>query len=260
MPRRRALSDAMLVDASLHSSDRFAALMLRARAFEMLRDLPRAIVDVDGALALDPSNARAWNELGILCADAGRGDRAIDAFAHATRADPRYARGWNNLGNALRDAGRWAESLAAFERAATADAEYALAWANLGAMQRLTGNDVGARSALRRALALDPGARGHDDARGLLHDRSDLARADLFLRAARLDAKDATACMRARADARRARRSRGAREAFAEAERRDPRMLRARSAAHSCCRWSPRARTRSSRRGARTARPRRARA
>ena len=228
-PGARALADAMLVDASLHSSDRFAALMLRARAFEMLRDLPRAIVDVDGALALDPSNARAWNELGILCADAGLGDRAIDAFAHATRADPRYARGWNNLGNALRDAGRWAESLAAFERAATADAKYALAWANLGAMQRLTGNDVDAEASLRRALALDPGARmAMITLAGLLHDRSDLGPAtDLFLRAARLDAKDATACMELAQTLAERDDLVNAREAFAEAERRDPRMLRA---------------------------------
>jgi CRISPR-associated protein Csy1 len=225
----RTLADAMLVDASLPSTDRFAALMLRARAFEMLRDLPRAIVDVDGALALDPSQARAWNELGILCADAGLADRAIDAFAHATRADANYARGWNNLGNALRDAGRWGESLAAFERAVAIDDKYALAWANVGAMQRLAGNDASAEAALRRALALDPGARvAMMTLAGLLHDRSDLApAAELFLRAARLDAKDASACIELAQTLAERDDLANAREAYAEAERRDPRMLRA---------------------------------
>jgi CRISPR-associated protein Csy1 len=225
----RALADAMLGDATLTAADRFSALMLRARAFEMLRDLARAIVDVEGALALEPAHARAWNELGILCADAGLGDRSIDAFAHATRADPQYARGWNNLGNALRDAGRWMESLAAFERAVAVDAKYALAWANLGAMQRLAGNDAGAEASLRRALALDAGVRGAMmTLGGLLHDRSDLATAaDLFLRAARLDAADATACLELAQTLAERDDLPGAREAFAEAERRDPRMLRA---------------------------------
>jgi len=225
----RVLADAMLADASLTAADRFSALMLRARAFETLRDLARAIVDVDGALALDPSHARGWNELGILCADAGLRDRSIDAFAHATRADPQYARGWNNLGNALRDAGRWTESLAAFERAVAVDAKYALAWANLGAMQRLAGNDAGAEASLRRALALDAGARGAMmTLGGLLHDRSDLApAAELFLRAARLDATDATACMELAQTLAERDDLPSAREAFAEAERRDPRMLRA---------------------------------
>ena len=225
----RGLADAMLVDASLAASDRFAALMLRARAFEMLRDLPRAIVDVDGALALDPGQARAWNELGILCADAGLAARAIDAFAHATRADPNYARGWNNLGNALRDAGRWGESLASFERAVEIDDKYALAWANVGAMRRLAGDDASAEAALRRALALDPGARvAMMTLGGLLHDRSDLVpAAELFLGAARLDPKDASACIELAQTLAERDDLANARDAFAEAERRDPRTLRA---------------------------------
>jgi len=225
----RALADAMLGDASLPATDRFAALMLRARAFELLRDLPRAIVDVDGALALDPANARAWNELGILCADAGLSGRAIDAFVHATKADPKYPRGWNNLGNALRDAGRPNESLAAFERAVAIDDKYALAWANVGAMRRLAGDDVRAEKALRRAVALDPGARAAMmTLGGLLHDRSDLApAAELFLDAARLDGKDATACLELAQTLAERDDLVSAREAFMEAERRDPRMLRA---------------------------------
>ena len=225
----RALADAMLGDASLPATDRFAALMLRARAFELLRDLPRAIVDVDGALALDPANARAWNELGILCADAGLSGRAIDAFVHATKADPKYPRGWNNLGNALRDAGRPNESLAAFERAVALDDKYALGWANVGAMRRLAGDDVRAEKALRRALVLAPGTRAAMmTLGGLLHDRSDLApAAELFLDAARLDGKDATACLELAQTLAERDDLVSAREAFMEAERRDPRMLRA---------------------------------
>ncbi|MFO1305831.1 MAG: tetratricopeptide repeat protein [Burkholderiales bacterium] len=225
----RTLADVALADASLSDPDRFAALMLRGRAHELLHDLARAIADVDAALAIDSANARAWNELGILCADAGLADRAIDAFTRATRADPAYARAWNNLGNALRSAERPMEALSAFERAVSLDAKYALAWANLGAMLRVAGDDVRAEDALRRALALDPSSRVATMAlAGLLHDKSQLEpAAELFLRAARSDAKDAGACLELAQTLAERDDLDNARAAYAEAERRDPRMLRA---------------------------------
>ena len=226
------------------------------RAFETIRDLTRAIVDVDGALALDPTQARAWNDLGILCADAGLGDRAIDAFAHATRADANYARAWNNLGNALRNAGRPADALAAFERAVAIDGRYALAWSNLGSMQRLAGDDVNAEAALRRALSLDAGSRvATMTLAGLLHDRSDLEpAAELFLRAARLDPKDATACSELGLTLSERDDLANARSAFAEAERRDPRhAARDDRPRPRRSRWCPRARRRPRRRACLTA-------
>jgi len=106
-------ADALLSETGIAAADRFSALVLRSRAHEAQNDLALAIVDLDGALALDPTQARIWNELGILCADAGQADRAIDAFGHATRADAGYARAWNNLGNALRSAGRLGDAIAA---------------------------------------------------------------------------------------------------------------------------------------------------
>ena len=225
----RALADSLIADSAIAMTDRFGALVLRSRANEALRDLPMAIVDLDGALALDPSQSRVWNELGLLCADAGQNDRAIDAFEHATRADPRFARAWNNLGNALRAAGRVADAVRAGERAVDADPVYTLAWANLGALKRDAGDDDGAERALRRALALDANQRGAQlTLAGLLRERSDLgAAAQLFERAAELDPRDANAAFQlAGARAERDDLS-GARAAYAEAERRDPRMLRA---------------------------------
>ena len=57
-PGARSLADALLRDAALATGDRVAALVLRARAHEARRDLAQAIVDLEGALALDPSQAR----------------------------------------------------------------------------------------------------------------------------------------------------------------------------------------------------------
>lgn len=218
-----------LTIGSLATSERFNALVLRSRAHEALRSLPLAIVDLEGALALDPTQARIWNELGILCADSGQVDRAVDAFGHATRADPTYARAWNNLGNALRSAGRIADAVGAVEQAVAADSGYALAWANLGALKRDAGDDAGAETALRRALSLDARQRGATmTLGGLLRERSDLvSAADMFRRATELEPRDANAWLQLGQTLAERDDLATARGAFAEAERRDPRMLRA---------------------------------
>ncbi len=225
----RMLADAMLADSGLASTDRIGALVLRSRAHEALADLQSAIVDLDGALALDATQARLWNELGSLCADAGMHERATAAFEHATRSDPGYARAWNNLGNALRAAGRGGDAVRAVERAVAADPGYALAWSNLGALKRDTGDDTGAEIALRRALELQPNQRGAlVTLAGLLRERSDLgAAAESFARAVELDPRDANAALLLAGTLAERDDLAGARAAFAKAEASDPRMLRA---------------------------------
>lgn len=225
----RSLADAMLADAGLAMPDRIGVLVLRSRAHEALGDLPNAIVDLEGALAIDATQARIWNELGLLCADAGMNERAITAFEHATRSDPGYARAWNNLGNGLRAAGRGAEAVRAAERAVAVDPGYALAWSNLGALKRDTGDDEGAEIALRRALTLDPNHRGAVvTLAGLLRERSDLAAAaELFARARELDPRDANATVLLAGTLAERNDMVGARAAYVETEARDPRVLRA---------------------------------
>jgi predicted O-linked N-acetylglucosamine transferase (SPINDLY family) len=189
----RALADTVLAETALAARDRSVALMLRSRAHEQLRNLPAAIADVEGALALNPADARACNELGILCIDAQQRDRAIDAFRRATRLDPLHARAWNNLGTALREAGRLDEARDAFSRAARADPRYALASANLGIALRDLSKDAEAVQAFRAALAIDPGHRlaltalaGLRRAEGHLDEA-----ASLYERALTVDARDA---------------------------------------------------------------------
>jgi predicted O-linked N-acetylglucosamine transferase (SPINDLY family) len=225
----RQAADAMLADGGVDTADRVAALVLRARAHEDLRELRKAIVDLDGALALDAKQARVWNELGLLCADSGLSDRAIAAFEMATRNDPNYARAWNNLGNALRTAGRIANAVRAGERAVQADPSYTLAWANLGALKRDVGDDDGAELALRRALALDSAQRGALlTLGGLLRERSDLANAaDLFTRLVTADPRDANAALQLAGTLAERGEPAAARQAYAQALARDPGLLRA---------------------------------
>jgi CRISPR-associated protein Csy1 len=225
----KAFADDLIAGGALAPSDRFGVLVLRSRAHEALRELPPAIADLDSALALDPSQARIWNELGILCADAGDNERAIGAFERATLADAGYARAWNNLGNALRTAGRVAAAVSAAEHAVSADPAYALAWSNLGALKRDVGDDEGAEAALRRALELQPRLRSAVlTLAGLLRDRSALAEAALlFARAAELDPREPGAQLQLAGTLAERDDLAASRAAYDQALARDPHMLRA---------------------------------
>lgn len=228
------LADVLLADGALAMPDRIAALVLRARAFEGMADRDRSIIDLEGALALDATQAKVWNELGLVYADAGRIERAIGAFEHAVRVDRGYARGWNNLGNALRSQGRIADAVRAAENATTADAGYVLAWANLATLRREAGDDAGAAVALRRALELAPDNIGAlRTLGGLLRERSDLAGAtEAFRRVVALDSRDGMASLQLGATLAEANDLAAARVAFGEALRRDPLLLRAKLGEH----------------------------
>lgn len=225
----RSVADALLATPSLPASERAFALMLRSRAHELLHNLPAAIADVEGALALNPNDARTYNELGILCIDDRQRDRAIEAFLRATELDPRHARAWNNLGSAFRDAGRIEDARSAFAHATEADPRYPLAYANLGVAYRDLGRDAEAASAFLRALALDPKQRLALSAlAGLRRAEGNLDEAvALYRRALAVEPRDATTWLlyagtlaeRDDLDA--------AVQAYDEASRRDPKLLRA---------------------------------
>ncbi len=222
-------ADALVATPALAIGDRFAALMLRSRAHEAAGSLPAAIADVEGALALHPRDARACNELGILCADAREVDRAIAAFRRATEIDPGYARAWNNLGNALRESGRVEDAESAFARATAADPRYALGWANLGVARRDLGRDDAAAAAFEQALSLDPRQRLALTALAGLRrgqGRIDVAAA-LYERALAAEPRDANAWLLYAGTLAERDDLAAATRAYAEAERRDPRLLRA---------------------------------
>jgi CRISPR-associated protein Csy1 len=225
----RAMLDAVLATADLPVGIRVQALKLRSRAHEALRNLRAAIADLEGATALAPRDAQAFNELGIVHADAGDTARAIDSFAHAVAIEPGYARAWNNLGNAQRAVGALPAAEDAFLRATRADTAYALAFANLGAMRRDRGDDAGAEAALERALALEPGQRVALLAlAGLRRQQGALdAAVDLYTRAAQRDPRDANTFLQLAQTLAERDDLAAARQAYDAALARDPALLRA---------------------------------
>jgi len=153
------LATRIVDDRASSPAQRALALRLRSDAHAADGAPARSLDDAQAAVALAPTDARAFNALGIAAADAGEGARALAAFARATELDPGYARAWNNLGNALRAAGRGGEARRAYERAIAADPRYALAHVHLAILHRDAGDDAAARDGAQRALALDPAQR-----------------------------------------------------------------------------------------------------
>lgn len=83
-------------------------------------------------LAADPAHARAWNNLGLAQADAGRREEAIASYERAIVLDPTYADAVCHLGIALAKNGRFADAITRYEEAIRLDPDHAYARNNLG--------------------------------------------------------------------------------------------------------------------------------
>ncbi|MGH9142881.1 MAG: tetratricopeptide repeat protein [Vicinamibacterales bacterium] len=71
-----------------HDPDDVRAHIVLGNALAGLKDLRRAIAQMEQAIALDPSNASAWSTLGILQGREGDADRARAALTRAVALDP----------------------------------------------------------------------------------------------------------------------------------------------------------------------------
>lgn len=78
-----------------------------------------AVVWLDHAAGLRPDNAQVWDNLGLACLAADRGERAVTAFETATRIAGATPDRLVNLGNALLRADRTEAALARFQAALT---------------------------------------------------------------------------------------------------------------------------------------------
>ena len=91
-------------------------------------DLEGGIGRVQRSLRSDPSNARAWNDLGGMFVAAGRTVDARDTYRHATQAVPGNAEGWYNLGVCLRQEGDTEGAISSLRGAIACAAGYSRAY------------------------------------------------------------------------------------------------------------------------------------
>ena len=107
-----------------------------ASVYRDMGDAPRALQEVDAALALRPDSADAHNHRGMLLGGGGRFAEATTAFERATALSPRNAQFWLNLGLARFKAGQRAAAAEALRRALALKPDFADARALLAEAER----------------------------------------------------------------------------------------------------------------------------
>jgi tetratricopeptide (TPR) repeat protein len=109
-------------------------------------------------VAIDPTYAAAWNNLGLLLHRMGRYDEAQAAYAAALEQDSRCCEAVYNLGSLAEDRSDLEEAVRCYRRALAMSPDYADAHFNLaGALSRL-GQAADAVAHWQRYLDLDAGS------------------------------------------------------------------------------------------------------
>jgi tetratricopeptide (TPR) repeat protein len=122
-----------------------------------------AVSLITQALALNPGNAEAHNNLGFALQTLGQSDRAIAEYHEALRLAPDSAEAYGNLGTALTATGQFQEASAALTRALALRPDLAYVHASLGDTMQEMGRLDEAMGRYREALRLDPDlAKAHD--------------------------------------------------------------------------------------------------
>ncbi len=109
-------------------------------------------------VAIDPSFAAAWNNLGLLLHRMGRYDDARAAYASALEHDPQCREAAYNLGSLQEDCGDVEDAIRYYRRALAMSPDYADAHFNLAAALARSGRHAEAVEHWRRYLLLDPGS------------------------------------------------------------------------------------------------------
>lgn len=82
-----------------------------------LGDLVAAEKDLSKAIELNPDNAEAHDDLGVILAQRGEIESAIKHFSHTIRIDPNYQKAHHNLAMTLYTCGKNHHALNAINRA-----------------------------------------------------------------------------------------------------------------------------------------------
>jgi tetratricopeptide (TPR) repeat protein len=109
-------------------------------------------------VAIDPSYAAAWNNLGLLLHRMGRYDEAREAYDTAVAQDPQCAEAAYNLGSLAEDQGDVEAAVAHYRRALDVSPDYADAHFNLAAALARSGHGDDAVTHWQRYLELDSGS------------------------------------------------------------------------------------------------------
>lgn len=135
-------------------------LTQEAQRHEAAGDLPMALEFYNRAIALSPSDGRAYFLRGNLQLDMGHPADAADSYAAALAIKPDSAGAHFNLGNARRALGQKEAQIIAYRRAIALKPDFADAHIALSLVLEERGDLDGAEAHLRQALLAEPTSPG----------------------------------------------------------------------------------------------------
>lgn len=127
-----------------------------ANALREGKDFSKARTCLERALAINPNDAGALNNLGLIQQDLGDVPAASASFSRAVELNPDLADAWNHYGGALQCLGKPYEALDAFRRAIALKPDSAEAHYNLGNLLADSGYVNESIQHYRSALAAKP--------------------------------------------------------------------------------------------------------
>lgn len=155
------------------------AELLTGRGYRLQEqgNIGAAIECYEEAIALDPSQARAHNNLGNAYQALGRNEEALASFRSAIAADGALGEAHLNLGIALQRAGEIEEAAACYRTALRHRPALAEANLNLGYLLETQGDVRGSAESYRAAIAVRPDyAEAHFNLALMLLKEGDFAR------------------------------------------------------------------------------------
>jgi tetratricopeptide (TPR) repeat protein len=127
----------------------------------------QAISDYTKALEIDPKSADAYNNRGISYYEKGQYEQAISDYTKAIEINSRHAKAYLNRGNAYGHKGQLDQAISDFSKVIDIDPRHAKAYDNLGIAYGHKGQHDKAISDYTKALEIDPKSADAYNNRGI---------------------------------------------------------------------------------------------
>ena len=112
-PEQRIAACGTLIDTLKDQPKALAAALVdRGATYWFVNKIQLSLGDFDRAIALDPSNARAFRERSNACRSIGRLDQALADANQAVKLDPNDAKAFDNRGNVFNNSGQYDRAIA----------------------------------------------------------------------------------------------------------------------------------------------------
>ena len=156
-PQQRIAACSTLVEALKDRPQALAAALVnRGAAYWYLDKNPLALADFDRAIALDPTNARAFRERANARRSNGRLDQALSDANKAVQLAPNDAQALDGRGNVLNNMGQYDRAIADYDAALRLDPDSAQAFMDRGAAYYFKQDYQAAIRDYNDAIRLDP--------------------------------------------------------------------------------------------------------